>query len=226
MIGRKRVYGGRAVVKVPAKRMKRRNDNVLRSTGSELKYVDYTLVTTLASTTSNIYTLNFLALGTDVVNRIGRKINVKSVQIKARFVPSGAAAINDNVRLLVIYDRQGYQGAVTFADFIKNTDSAGLTSSTVYDFKNLDNEHRFKVLMDQSYTFPQNGATMSSSDYTDFTKGTMVDKYIKINADCSFGAGSNLPDTGAIYFCVAGQQAAASAPTSVQWTSRVRYTDN
>lgn len=225
MVGRKRVYGGRRAPTKAFKRPKRRIDNILRSTGSELKYVDTTLVTTLASTTNNIYTINFIALGTDVVNRIGRKINVKSVQVKARFVPSGAAAINDNVRLLVIYDRQGYQGAVTFADFVKCTDSAGLTSSTVYDMKNLDNEHRFKVLMDKTFSFPQNGATMSASDYTDYTKGTMVDKYIKINADCSFAAGTNLPDTGAIYFCIHGQQAAASAPTSVQWTSRVRYTD-
>lgn len=199
---------------------------LIRPTGSELKWVDYTPVTVTASTTNNIYTLNFVATGSDAYNRVGRKINVKSIQIKARFVPSGNAAINDMVRLMVVYDRQGYQGAITFADIVKSTDSAGLTSSTVYDHKNPDNESRFKILMDQTWNLPQNAASIDSSVLTDYTKGTMIDKYIKCNTMTDFQAGSNIPDTGAIYFVVMGQQVVASAPTSVQWTSRVRFTDN
>lgn len=220
---KRRASGGRRGEK--AKKVKY-SPLLIRPTGSELKWVDYTPVTTTASTTNNIYTINFVANGSDAYNRIGRKINVKSIQIKARFVPSGNAAINDMVRLMVVYDRQGYQGAITFADIVKSTDSAGLTSSTVYDHKNPDNESRFKILMDQTYSFPQNGASIDSSVLTDYQKGTMIDKYIKCNTMTDFQSGSNIPDTGAIYFVVMGQQVVALAPTSVQWTSRVRFTDN
>jgi len=223
----KRVYASRTVAK---KRSKKSRSNILlvRPTGTELKFVDYTLTSTLCSTTANIYTLNFLAQGSDVYNRIGRKINVKSVLIKGRFIPSGNAIINDLVRLIVVYDRQGYDAGagIAIADLIKNVDSAGLTSSTVYDMRNLDNDLRFKTLMDKSFSFPQTAATFNSGVHTDATQKTCVHQYMKCNAEVSFKSGTNIPDTGAIYLMVLGQQVAALAPSTFQWTSRVRFTDN
>ena len=228
---RKRVYGGRG--KTMRKRRKVSSSyfpRVPRGVRPELKTIDdnnggaspYSLAVT---STGAFFPLNFLATGADINNRVGRKITLKSVQVRLRFTPSGNPAINDVARVMVIYDRQSNQGTPVVSDVLQTIDSAGLTSSTVFDFKSISNEERFLILQDKTFTFPQLAATMAANAYSDFTQDTSITTYNKLNHLCSYGQGSNYPDTGTLWLFLIGSNAPATSPTVAQWTSRVRFTD-
>lgn len=229
----KRVYAGKRHGRVKRRKVFAVGNvfsRVPRGVRPELKCIDQNNAgaspfTVTATNAGAFYPLNFLIPGADVNNRVGRKITLKSVQIRLRFVPTGAAAINDLVRVMVVYDRQSNLGTPATSDLIQTIDSAGLTSSTVYDFKSISNEERFQVLQDRSFTFPQLGATLASNDYTNYSQNTMVTTFNKLNHLCSYGQGSNYPDTGTVWLFIQGALAVAIAPTACQWTSRVRYTD-
>lgn len=227
---RKRVYGG-SKSKKSVKKYKRSSNNIIyKSVGSELKAVDINNagappVTTLLSNIGGIFSLNFIGTGTDIYQRIGRKICMKSIHLKARLVSSGAVAVNDMVRLMIVYDRQANATTgPTAGDLFQMTDPSGATSTTVFDFKNPSNEDRFKVLWDESFSLPQNGVTMNDSVWKNNSR-TYIDKYIKMDAEAHYVGGTNYPTTGGLFFVTYGSNAIAVAPTNVQWVARLRFTD-
>lgn len=231
---RKRVHGGQNQGFRKRFTKPRRNFDqvILRSTGTEIKTLDVTNggappMSTVASTTFTSNILNFIPTGTDIYQRIGRKVSMKSLHIKGRLAASGNPAINDFVRLMVVYDRQNNVSAgPTSGDIFLGQDAAGLTSTTAWDFKNINNTARYKVLMDKSYNLPQFGITMGDSVYRDANQETCFDEYIKLKgAEAQWTTGSNLPDSGALFFIIYGVNLPAAAPTTVQWVSRLRYSD-
>lgn len=230
---RKRVYGGIAPKKRRiGKSYRDYNQVVLRSTGTEVKTVDVTNggappMSTVVSTTFTSNILNFIGTGSDIYQRVGRKICMKSLNIRGRFAPSGNPSQNDYVRIMVVYDRQNNAAAgPAVGDIFLGQDAAGLTSSTPFDFKNINNSSRYKVLMDKKYSYPQNGATFNDSVFRDNHQTPHFNEYIKLHgAECQWTAGSNLPDSGALFLCTLGTVALAAAPCTFQWVSRLRYTD-
>jgi hypothetical protein len=77
-------YGKKRKASKSAKRRKRDVPAVLHSSHVEVKWVDSaTGVTAALNTTGTIALLNGLVLGTGPTNRLGRKIRMKSVQIRA-----------------------------------------------------------------------------------------------------------------------------------------------
>lgn len=122
----------------------------------ELKCIDATKFTaafrTPAAATSIAGPINAIGNGPEIFQRVGRKVYMKSVQIKG-FIANAATAIQDNGRLFLIYDSQSNGAFPSVGDVISDLNPAGVTT-TGLSMINLNNRQRFTILRDHHITFP------------------------------------------------------------------------
>ena len=106
----------------------------------ELKAVD-TSVNMSADTTGAAILVTGIARGDDINQRTGREVTLRSIE--ARFVDrvTSGTGIDQQHRILIVYDRQSNAAAPTVTDV--------LGSPNVLYPRNLENRRRFKVLFDR-----------------------------------------------------------------------------
>lgn len=160
---------------------------VPRSSALELKYLDTAVVTPFTfgtATATNITCLNTCTLGTDSVNRIGRKIVMKSMRITGAISIAATTTNSSPLRVIVVYDKQP-NAALAAATDVLLVDS--ITSPN-----NLNNRERFNTLADM--WFPCIGTAGPQS--------VCIDRYVKMNHEAIFNAtnGGTIADltTGAV----------------------------
>ena len=144
----------------------------------ERKFVDNSF-TTDATTTAFVGLLNGMAPGTSASTRIGRRILMKSINL--RFVLSRedqTSATQQWARFMVVYDRQTNAAAPATTDIID--------AATVQAQRNMSNVLRFYMLYDQVFTFDGSGGR--AAEY--------FQKYIRINLPVSYNAGTAWIVTG------------------------------
>lgn len=154
--------------------------------------------------------LNGCVAGSQNFNRIGRKINLKSLQIHGYFQATAVATANVKARMLIVFDKQSNGAAPTYANIITSQDITGATSSTVTDMINLDNRDRFEIIRDENIVIAPYNTTATQS-----VAGTPtivpIDRYIKLgNRETVYNAGTagTVGDiqSGALYvFFIASQ---------------------
>lgn len=118
----------------------------------ELKWVDVlnSSVTIAGLSSTSLSIINIINTGSSTFNRIGNKVNMRSLEYHIQIYPLGTTSVNmTDLRFLVVYDRQTNGAAPTFADVIQNLDLGGGTSSNSWDFPNGNNKDRFLILKDQ-----------------------------------------------------------------------------
>lgn len=106
--------------------------------------------------------LNGTKVGSGFFNRIGRKIHMKSVEIRLNIRPSATAATQPTLagqrfpqfRLMIIYDRQPNGAKPTVSDILQCVDFNGAASATpdLLDQINMVNRERFTLLRDKQMT--------------------------------------------------------------------------
>ena len=118
------------------------------------------------SKTGTIIPLNTMLEGASFNNRIGRKISMKSLRLTYGLEKyQVGTTLTDNLRVMVIYDRQTNGTPPTIPDILQaktitnDTNTAG-TGSLCY--LNMVNSERFSVLMDKMEFF--NDTSTGSSD--------------------------------------------------------------
>jgi len=119
---------------------------------TELKAFDVTQTTLPALTpiiTTASVVLNAIDKGSEPYDRIGRAINLQSLRLRGKVVPSAATAIalDTMVRLIVFYDRQPNGVSTKATELLQNSNSAN--STTMTSSINLNNRDRFIILRDQ-----------------------------------------------------------------------------
>lgn len=130
---------------------------LLRSPDLEVNFVDLpTTVVNITAGANNPSLLNGLVPGTGNNQRSGRKITMKSVQIhgEIEFSQFGTAPIDDNIRVILVYDRQTNAALPAWSDIIQSITVASATSSSSYDFPNKSNYDRFKIIRDFKLKMP------------------------------------------------------------------------
>lgn len=175
--------------------------------------------------------LNGVAAGTDFYNRVGRKVQGKSLFFNANIrAASGTLASNEYLRTLIVYDNAPNQAAATYADVVKAVSNNGTVSSNSRDCLNLDNRDRFKVLMDKRHT--PNYNTIASPGCLSGMYGDQdikISEYIDLKGcDVIFdSATATIADitTGAILLFVQKTGDDATMVFTLTYTSRFRYTD-
>lgn len=198
-----------------------------RST-AEKKFVD-TTVTGDCSTTGSVTALNLVDEGTGVSQRVGRKICMKSVQLRGQIRPEDALTTGANctipthVRVMIIWDKQVNGVIATIAEI--------LSAATSQSFMNLNNRERFVVLMDKAMLVgPQiMDTTATQSVAAVGVAGRIINKYKKFPQSTFTifdGTGAGIADinTGGLYAVCIGDRAAGAAAIG-NLVARIRYTD-
>jgi len=154
---------------------------------------------------TNPQILNLLGNGAGPTARIGRKVTMKSLQMRFN-----AASGNQALRVLICYDKQTNGALPSITDVVTN----------INDFNalpNLGNNQRFVVLVDQIFISISNIQAIAETLYR------------KINLDSEYfaTATSTIADmsTGSVFLMVASIQPPAIGVTQCTYTSRIRFTD-
>lgn len=119
--------------------------------GNELKAYDSSFSMTIA-TTANSKTINPVQNGSEIYNRVGRKIYMKSLHIRG-WVNNKATAVTDYARIMIVYDYNN-DGSVTttFGEILANIRSGG--GSDWLSNLDLDNRSTIKIIRDYEITLP------------------------------------------------------------------------
>lgn len=124
----------------------------------ELKYQDVilTLAASTGTTSSTLATgcITQMAGGTDVNQRVGRKITVKSLHVKGDVSLGAGATPQDVFHIWVILDTQANGAYATVSD-IFNTAGTYIGQA----MRNLSNSSRFKILAHRTATLDANALT-------------------------------------------------------------------
>jgi len=200
-----------------------------RSARVEKKVVDINEATyAVENTGTQLALLNGCVAGSQNFNRIGRKICLKSLQIRGYFLATDFSTAQTFARMIVVYDKQSNGSAPTFANIIQSQNIAGTTSSLATDMVNLDNRDRFEIIRDKQVALAalQNTATQAFSGAPTIL---YVEDYIKLgNRETVYNAGTagTVGDitSGALYVFFIASQANAAGVTYTG-TFRLRFTD-
>lgn len=187
---------------------------------SELKYTDVSAINQAMITAGSVQLLQNVPAGTDVNERVGRKITNKSILFRIQAYTEYTALSGAAVRVMLVYDSQ--------------TNSAGVNVTDILQFAqplspmNLNNRDRFKVLKDWYFgtdAIVYSGGPPATS-ITSGTGGTYTKKtYRRLNHDTIFSATGNTIgsiSTGAILLLLISDVAGA---IGYSYYSRIRYSD-
>lgn len=183
---------------------------------AELKYHDVSTsgVFPTVPSAATVTLVNGIAEGTDIFERVGRKVNLKSLEYKFHILPNTVNPGTNLCRFMVVHDRQCNGLAPSVGDILES-------AAVLYSFKNATNERRFTVLADQEWGCAYDGTVGG------VTEGSVCYKhgFIKLQGyqmsyrGSTGGIGSI--DSGAIYFIVMG----VNATYSYYYTTRTRFWD-
>lgn len=184
---------------------------------------------------SGMVVLNLIQQGAGSWNRVGRKVNLRSLRIRGDILhtQTTTSGITNGqvVRCVIVWDKQPSSGTIPqWQDIFGFTAQDGTEGTSMHASIRYDNMDRFSILRDVTYD-PQPGAKSGNPDIV--TYYNTIDEYIRLgDRECVF-SGQSTPMTiadissGAIYFCVRAKtnnvNGIQSAITSM--TARLRYTD-
>jgi len=184
-----------------------------------------------------ITALNLIGSGTAAWTRNGRQIWMKRLRIRGNIALSSVGSAwnagPEYKRFLVVYDKQP-NGALPAGKAILAYFNASLAETTepstfFLAFKNLNNEHRFEILMDKSISLPSRDDTASNNHITatsdkmhmewDVNLGDRTTIYASTGTDVSVFA------SGALWFLVLGSSPVGAQSYVWQGCCRLEFTD-
>lgn len=185
----------------------------------ELKAIDVDPTTTTITSTGTLVLLNGAAQGTDFTNRIGRKIKMTSLFIRAFIYPEDDITLESLLRVSIVYDSDANGAAPAITDILKSASPIALM--------NLNNRDRFEVLMDKQYMIGKTNNTATQA----LTNGNNLfdfKEYITLDHDTIFGGtGATIADikTGSIYLMMISSTAGTDCP-NMSYATRIRFNDS
>lgn len=203
----------------------------------EIKAVDNNNLATgdAIGQTAIITPLNLIQVGSGFYQRVGRKIEMKSLTIKG-ISATLRTVVNESIgRILVIYDRQTNGALPAIADILQGTDQTGANVTSAYSGINLNYRDRFLILKDEKFYLPSltdtAGVITNLGLHDNTQQFPMFKCHLKLkNLETMFRADTSpavIGDiaTGGLYLVVMGSLTSASTGWSFFWESRLRYGD-
>lgn len=211
---------------------------IQRTSAVEVRTLDIPSNVLNISTTPTFTLLNPIQEGSSFYQRNGRKVTAKSLRLTGQLGLSGASSgVNKQyLRVMVIYDRQPPSGGgfPAISDILQVTDQAGNNTTDSLSGMNMNNSERFAMLRDIRYDLQSGGSavTPNTASLVDYNNERIrIDEYVKIPlVDMHYNSTANpmTPaniSTGALYLVTFGNEAVATAPYAINWTSRLRFVD-
>jgi hypothetical protein len=184
----------------------------------EGKYTENSLAMN-CDTTGSVQSMSFVAQGTTVTTRIGRKYRLRNFQLRGAIV-QGTTAIQNVYALYLVWDAQPDGSAIAVTDLLASASSYALT--------NRDNSSRLKILKKWTGVLASSGAGTGQADNV----AVRIDEFFKLPDDCivqytaadTTGSVANLI-TGALYLVSVGNVAAGTAACTFTGNFRTAFED-
>lgn len=204
--------------------------NVAKNPGMnpEMKAVDSVGTLALSNTTTgagHTILVNGSVQGTDRFNRVGRRINIKSINVRMYVYTSqgSPAVIDDLLRFALVWDEQPTGSLPVISDYWQDTSTSGILTTNLLSHNNLNNTARFRML--RTLSVPINAELQC----TETNQGrAFIEWNIKCNFITQYNAGNTgaLSDitTGAIYVIGWGNNS-NPAQWSADVATRIKYQD-
>lgn len=185
----------------------------VREDSGEFKSVDVS-ANLAADTTSAVQLLNGIARGDEINERTGREVMMRSIQLNVLFKSTIATGVDQQQRLLIVYDRQTNATACTMAQVV--------SAVSLLSPRNLENRRRFKILFDELVVISQ---TVAAEEGNQKIKRF----YRRLRHPVTFNSGDagTVADitTGSLYAIAYGSEAAGVTAGTITINSRIRYQD-
>ena len=159
-----------------------RRSGLVRRLGQEVNFVDTASAEYAMNTTGSIALLATIAQGAAQTQRIGRKIQLKSIQVRG-MVTADNTTIATKGTWFIVYDKRPDGALPAITDILVSASSRSMTNSV--------NVGRFQIICRKDYSIVGNDTT--AGQQTDKSHYS-VEKFIKINKRVVFKAAG----TGAI----------------------------
>lgn len=194
----------------------------------EKKWLDTAASATSIGTTGTIIasSLNLLSAGTGESQLVGRKMTIKTVQLKGNITVASAsnATLSNLVEdiytdVYLLLDKQANGAAATIANVFQNTD--------IRTFKDLENSKRFSVLKKWQVRCHRDVNHDGTSYFVGAVQEPMEELYHPCTIDIDYGATPSgvIGDVKSNNLFLAGFTSNGSA-TTIDYRVRVRYLDN
>jgi len=153
--------------------------------GKEIKAVDVPSTTytfRVIPGSNNIVLLNGIQAGTGFWNRIGSRVEMKSIKIRGQIEHIGLATSPGSLRMVIVYDRQP-SGAIPTGDVIfSSTDQTGTASISGNSEINLNNRDRFLIVREFVWYAPGTTDTTGNAnlDMGNSITNSCMNEYVKL----------------------------------------------
>jgi len=184
----------------------------------ETGYVDVTGGPHALDTTGSVTLLNTVAQGASVNQRVGKKVALKSLQIRGHARNNSTATDND-VAYLIVYDKRPTGTLPAVTDILVSANSAA--------FNNDANSGRFRIISRWDAALLGNN-TAAANLTESFMKS--CDTYIPLKGlptvykAAATGAIGDIEE-GALYLVTVGWNVAGTAAASLYASTRLRFVD-
>ena len=184
----------------------------------ESGFVDLAAATYACNSTGSITLIATVAQGTSVNQRVGKKIQWKSMQIRGT-VQANPTTVSNNSAWLIVYDRRPTGSLPAITDV--------LSSATAISFTNDANSGRFQILKRWNDTILGNVGT--AGQQTDKTS-IVVDEFLSLRSlPCAYKAAGTGAigdiEQGALYLITVGDNAAGNTDSDAILAFRTRFLD-
>lgn len=181
----------------------------------EWKHIDVYTGSIVADTTGALGLINGCIQGADAINRIGRQITMRTVQINGLSSVTSATGLDQTHRVLIVYDSQPNGAALTIAQVLDTT-AANVTLA----LRNTNGIRRFTVLMDKVVRLNSNAEPGGAIAWR---------LYRRINLPVVFNSGNAGTvadiDTGSMYLISVGNLGAGATAGSLVANIRIMFED-
>lgn len=179
------------------------------------------------------YLINGIAVGSAFYQRIGAKIQMKSLQYHFYFSQSGNNAqpyTPQQCRLMIIYDKQPNGNLPTLANLLTDYSAAGAVVANPFGMINLPYRDRFEVIHDRYFSLQTaNTTTGTVGTEGDNTTWNGISGYVKLRrrVTCYQTTSYQIGDisTGSLFMFTASNIASGSEPWAMYGITRLRYYD-
>lgn len=183
-------------------------------------FVDLAVATYPMNTTGSITLLNTVPEGAGTSERIGKRIGLKSLQVRGSAL-SDTATLTAVGTALIVYDKRP-TGALPAITAILNTANS-------QSFNNDQNSGRFRIIRRMNFAFSGNNATAGQINDNSIH---VVDEFIALGMKPQVfkaptgGSGAIADiDEGALYLVTVGDKGASTADCNLTVGFRLRYQD-
>jgi len=203
-IGRKRFIGK----STQALKLARK---ALRALNSEVKWLDTINLALAITSTESIIPLTNIQQGVTSETRIGESLKLMSIHFRGQMFGDPAIAVSQ-VRLVLVQDMQTNGALYTNSDLFENVSA----NADLVTQRNLKNKHRFRILMDRTYSMQNTGNLCHDINF--YQKLSMLIRYKSNNGDIT-----DLSSNSLTLYAVSNRT--TDAP-DLNYSIRLRFVDN